>query len=199
MSVSAGGGSTVYRTKQRFVLGNLDAALSEEPRPGASRKLSGKGEPWSRPPVPSHRRAAPVGLWSCWRVRSSGSLNTTVSPVRPCADGWPKTNSSPGAETCSAFRRSMASEGGVPRGQLPTVRVQPPRRRLRQVAAEEQGGPHCFREPARRSRQSRAPGSGPTLRRAPTTPGSPRASRLQQPLLKMEPSVKVRPRGCCAT
>jgi transposase len=38
------GGSTVYRTKQRFVLGNLEAALSEEPRPGARRKLSGKEE-----------------------------------------------------------------------------------------------------------------------------------------------------------
>jgi transposase len=38
------GGSTVYRTKQRFVLGNLEAALSEQPRPGASRKLSGKEE-----------------------------------------------------------------------------------------------------------------------------------------------------------
>src|SRR6202043_1099062 len=38
------GGSTVYRTKQRFVLGNLTAALSEQPRPGASRKLSGKEE-----------------------------------------------------------------------------------------------------------------------------------------------------------
>jgi transposase len=37
-------GSTVYRTKRRFVLGNLEAALSEEPRPGASRKLSGKEE-----------------------------------------------------------------------------------------------------------------------------------------------------------
>jgi hypothetical protein len=36
------GGSTVYRTKRRFVLGNLEAALSEEPRPGAARKLSGK-------------------------------------------------------------------------------------------------------------------------------------------------------------
>ena len=35
------GGPTVYRTKRRFVLGNLEAALSEEPRPGASRKLSG--------------------------------------------------------------------------------------------------------------------------------------------------------------
>jgi hypothetical protein len=34
----------VYRTKRRFVLGNLEAALSEEPRPGAARKLSGKEE-----------------------------------------------------------------------------------------------------------------------------------------------------------
>src|SRR5438874_9196885 len=42
-SVGAGG-STVYRTKQRFVLGNLEAALSEQPRPGAGRKLSGKEE-----------------------------------------------------------------------------------------------------------------------------------------------------------
>jgi transposase len=38
------GGSTVYRTKRRFVLGNLEAALNEEPRPGACRKLSGKEE-----------------------------------------------------------------------------------------------------------------------------------------------------------
>ena len=38
------GGSTVYRIKRRFVLGNLEAALREEPRPGASRKLSGKEE-----------------------------------------------------------------------------------------------------------------------------------------------------------
>jgi transposase len=40
-SVSAGG-STVYRTKRRFVEGNLELALSEEARPGAPRKLSGK-------------------------------------------------------------------------------------------------------------------------------------------------------------
>jgi transposase len=38
------GGSTVYQTKRRFVLGNLEAALSEEPRPGTDRKLSGKEE-----------------------------------------------------------------------------------------------------------------------------------------------------------
>lgn len=39
-SVSVGG-STVYRTKRRFVKGNLELALSEEMRPGAPRKLSG--------------------------------------------------------------------------------------------------------------------------------------------------------------
>src|SRR4029077_4881813 len=38
------GGSTVYRTKRRFVEGNLEAALSEEPRLGAERKLTGKEE-----------------------------------------------------------------------------------------------------------------------------------------------------------
>jgi transposase len=38
------GGSTVYRTKRRFVEGNLERALSEELRPGAERKLTGKEE-----------------------------------------------------------------------------------------------------------------------------------------------------------
>src|SRR5919202_619870 len=37
-------GSTVYRTKRRFVEGNLARALNEEPRPGAARKLSGQEE-----------------------------------------------------------------------------------------------------------------------------------------------------------
>ena len=34
--------ATVYWTKRRFVQGNLDLALSEQARPGAARKLSGK-------------------------------------------------------------------------------------------------------------------------------------------------------------
>src|SRR5919112_5979932 len=38
------GGSTVYRTKRRFVEGNLERALSEEPRPGGARKLTGPEE-----------------------------------------------------------------------------------------------------------------------------------------------------------
>jgi Homeodomain-like domain len=38
------GTSTVYRTKRRFVEESLDAALSEEPRPGGKRKLTGSEE-----------------------------------------------------------------------------------------------------------------------------------------------------------
>jgi transposase len=38
------GTTTVYRTKRRFVEGNLDMALAEQPRPGAARKLSDKEE-----------------------------------------------------------------------------------------------------------------------------------------------------------
>ena len=57
------GGSTVYRTKRRFVEDGLDAALSEEPRSGAARKLSGRDEALlvatacSKPPPP----ATPLG------------------------------------------------------------------------------------------------------------------------------------------
>src|ERR671939_1953462 len=36
--------ATVRRTKRRFVEGNLERALNEEPRPGAARKLSGQEE-----------------------------------------------------------------------------------------------------------------------------------------------------------
>jgi transposase len=38
------GNSTVTRTKRRFVEGNLEHALTEQPRPGAKRKLTGKQE-----------------------------------------------------------------------------------------------------------------------------------------------------------
>ena len=36
--------STIGRIKRRLVEGNLERALSEEPRPGAERKLTGKEE-----------------------------------------------------------------------------------------------------------------------------------------------------------
>jgi len=38
------GDSTVYRTKRRFVEGNLEAALNEEHAPAADRKLTGNQE-----------------------------------------------------------------------------------------------------------------------------------------------------------
>ena len=37
-------GSTIYRTRRRFVEANLEGALTEEPRPGVERKLSSKEE-----------------------------------------------------------------------------------------------------------------------------------------------------------
>ena len=43
-AVVAVGGSTVYRTKRRLVEGNLEAALNEEPRTGADRKLTSNEE-----------------------------------------------------------------------------------------------------------------------------------------------------------
>ena len=38
------GGSTVYRTKRRFVKGNIEAPVNEEPRAGADRKLTSNEE-----------------------------------------------------------------------------------------------------------------------------------------------------------
>jgi len=51
------GPSTVQRTRQRFVEGNLEGALNERPRPGGQKKLDEKGEAiletlaHSQPPV----------------------------------------------------------------------------------------------------------------------------------------------------
>lgn len=36
--------ATVQRTRQRFVEGNLEGAINERPRPGARKKLDGKGQ-----------------------------------------------------------------------------------------------------------------------------------------------------------
>ena len=66
-------GSTAYRTKRRFVEGNLEAALDEEPRAGADRKLTSNEEALlvatacSSPPL----KVAPAGRWSCWLARWS--------------------------------------------------------------------------------------------------------------------------------
>ena len=91
------GGSTVYRTKRRFVEGNLERALSEEPRPGAERKLTGKEEALLvRQPVPARPRAAPAGRLSCWQARWSSSPSTRAcrtrrfggAPSTPAGSTW---------------------------------------------------------------------------------------------------------------
>jgi len=86
VAISVGvGGSTIYRTKRRFVLGNLEAALSEEPRPGASRKLSGKEEALLVATACSGPPAGPlVGRWSCWPMNWCGSPSTPASPAKRC-------------------------------------------------------------------------------------------------------------------
>jgi hypothetical protein len=64
--------STVYRTRRRFVEGNLEAALSEEARPGASRKLLARRRRcWWPPRVPPHQPGASAGRWNCWLARWS--------------------------------------------------------------------------------------------------------------------------------
>ena len=63
------GGSTVYRTKRRFVEGNLERSLSEEPRPRAERKLTGKEEALLVVTACAPQRAVPAGRSSCWQVQ----------------------------------------------------------------------------------------------------------------------------------
>ena len=56
-------GSTVYRTKQRFVEGNLERALSEDPRPPPAPASIGCSQPtklapkWAAP-IPSHPKVS---------------------------------------------------------------------------------------------------------------------------------------------
>ena len=52
------GSATVERTRRKFVQGNLPFALSEQPRPGARRKLDGKAEAFL---VATACAAAPAG------------------------------------------------------------------------------------------------------------------------------------------
>ena len=67
------GKSTIYRTKRRFVLGNL-RQHSAKSRAATERKFSGKEEALlvatacSSPPA-----SGPVGRWSCWPARWSSS------------------------------------------------------------------------------------------------------------------------------
>jgi hypothetical protein len=56
--------ATSVGVKQRFVLGNLEAALSEEPHPGPVSSRAKRKRYWWRPPAPRRPRVAHAGPWS---------------------------------------------------------------------------------------------------------------------------------------
>jgi len=76
------GASTVYRTKRRFVEESLEAALSEEPRPGADRKLTPKDEALliatacAAPPSGQARRTLALLAGEMVRLTSHDSVST---------------------------------------------------------------------------------------------------------------------------
>jgi transposase len=76
------GASTVYRTKRRFVEEGLKAALSEEPRPGADRKLAAKEEALliatacAAPPAGRARWTLALLAGEMVRLTKHGSLST---------------------------------------------------------------------------------------------------------------------------
>jgi transposase len=78
------GGSTVYRTKRRFVEGNLERALSEEPRPGAERKLSSKEEALL---VATACANPPEGRGSRANMSPAWKTSSTSMPRRPIPAG----------------------------------------------------------------------------------------------------------------
>jgi hypothetical protein len=90
------GGSTVCRTKRRFVEGNLERALSEEPRPGAERKLHRQGGS----PAGGDRLLEPSGRPRPLDVGTAGGRNGQIDRARkPVArDGAPP----PGRERSEA-------------------------------------------------------------------------------------------------
>jgi transposase len=76
------GASTIYRTKRRFVEEGLEAALSEEPRPGADRKLAAKEEALliatacSAPPAGRARWTLALLADAMVRLTKHGSLSS---------------------------------------------------------------------------------------------------------------------------
>src|SRR3977135_2859492 len=89
-------GSTVYRTKRRFAEGNLERALSEDPRPGAERKRTGKEE-------------ALLGATACANPRAGRARGT----LELLGDAMVKL---PGHESLSGetVRRRLAENGLKP-------------------------------------------------------------------------------------
>lgn len=86
--------------------GNLERALSEGPRPGAERKLTGKEKALL---VATACAKPPAGRKRRWPTRRSSSLITRACRAKPCVARGPITTSSHGAGTCGAFPMSMTN------------------------------------------------------------------------------------------
>ena len=103
------GGSTVYRAKRRFVDGNLERALSEEPRPGAERKLTGKEEALlvatacSNPPAGRARCTLELLAGEMVKLTAHEGLSRETVRRRLAENDL---KSSRGARRCGAFPKS---------------------------------------------------------------------------------------------
>ena len=168
-------GSTVYRTKRRFVEGNLERALSEEPRPGAERKLTGKEEALLVATACANPPRGPRPLDAGTAGRRHGQAHRSREPVG--RDGAPPA----GRERPQAMAQGYVVHS-------------PGRRRIRR--------PHGRRaRPLRRSARSEAPGGllrrepGPAYRRgAPADPGRAgpaRTLRLRVPPQRHRQSLRL--------
>jgi transposase len=101
--------STTYRTKRCFVLGNLEAALTEAPRPGAERKPTGKQEALLLPTAcsapPSGRQRWTLKLLTGEIVRLTDHAAHSRETVRRCLT---ESDLKPCAGTCGAFSKWTA-------------------------------------------------------------------------------------------
>ena len=61
------GSATVQRIRKRFVEGNLERALNEDPRPGGIENWMRRQNPfWNNWPAASHRMDEKGGRCNCW-------------------------------------------------------------------------------------------------------------------------------------
>src|SRR5262249_24488301 len=94
IAVSVGvGGSTVYRTKRRFVEGNLERVLSEEPRPGGRAQAHRQG----RSPAGGDRLLKPPGGPRPLDAGAAGASAGQADPAREpvTRDGAPTPRREP--------------------------------------------------------------------------------------------------------
>src|SRR3984893_4056743 len=102
------GGSTVHRTKRRFVEGNLERALSEDPRPGAERKLTGKEEALLVATACANSSMSIIPM-----PRAFEACRTTCRPTRPVPSMRHSRPPKPG-EFCAAW--SSTTPPSMPAG-----------------------------------------------------------------------------------